>query len=158
MAFTYDPSKLSTNKIYQVRLSVGQTNQYDLIVLQDEEIEFFLSNSYDNVTDASVKAIDSMISRAGLLVDKETGQVSESASQLIDSLIKTRDDMLVSVSRNVPIHCQFTGFFEDDRKEQQDDTEIYHDGITNTSELPSTRILNGPVGPGSSPLNGSFGS
>jgi len=158
MAFTYDASQLKTNKVYQVRLNIGQTYQYDLVVLQDEEIEFFLGNSYDNVTDASVKAIDAMITRAGLMVDKETGQTQESASQLIDSLTKARDDMMVSVSRNTPIFCQFTGFFEEDRKEQQNDPEIYHDGLTNISELPETRLLNGPTGPGRSPLNGSFGS
>ena len=158
MSFTYDPAQLGSNKVYQVRLNIGQTYQYDLVTLQDEEIQFFLDNSYEKVTDASIKCLDSMITRAGLMVDRESGQLQESASQLIDALKKSRDDMLTSASRNVPIFAAFTGFFEEDRQQVQNDEEIYHDGITNISELPSTRLLNGPTGPSHSPLNGSSGS
>ncbi len=92
-----------------------------------------------------------MITRAGSLCDRETGQTAESASQLLSNLISARDDMLTSASRNVPVNAGFTGFFEADRKEQQNDDEIFHDGITNISEYPDARILNGPLvgGPGS---------
>jgi hypothetical protein len=145
MSFTYDPEQLSSSKLYQVRLSIGQTNQYDLVVLQDEEIKYFLSSSYDVVNDASIKAIDAMISRAGSFVDKQTGQTQENASQLIDNLIKLRNDILTSVARNVPIYAGFTGFLEADRIKQQEDDEIYHDGLTMRSEDPDTFLLNGPI-------------
>jgi len=154
--FTYDPTKLASNKVYQIRLNIGQTDKYDLIVLQDEEIQHFLDTNYDDTQTASVKCLDAMISRSGGLVDKETGQVSESGSQLIDSLKKLRDDMLTSVSRNTPIFAQFTGFFEEDRRKVQDDQEIYHDGLTNITESPLTRLLNGPTGPGYPGADGSF--
>ena len=158
MSWTYDPSQLSSNKIFQVRLNIGQVNQYDLITLQDEEIKHFLGNSYENITDASIKCLDSMISRAGLMVDRETGQTAESASQLLEALKKSRDDMLTSASRNTPIFAQFTGFFEEDRQEQQNDPDIYHDGLTMNSEFPETRLINVPTGPGHAPLNGSSGT
>jgi hypothetical protein len=153
--FTYDPTLLATNKVYQIRLAIGQTYKYDLIVLQDEEIQYFLDTNHADISTASIKCIDAMISRAGGLVDKETGQVSESGSQLLDSLRKLRDDLLTSVSRNTPIFAQFTGFFEEDRKAVQDDTEIYHDGLTAITENPSTRLLNGPNGPGYPGADGS---
>lgn len=145
MSFTYNPEDLAKSKLFQVRLSIGNTDEYGLVPLQDEEINFFLAQTYDHVQNASIRAIDAMINRAGVICDRETGQTQESASQLLDNLIAARDDMLTSASRNVPIHAQLTGFFEDDRQEQQNDPEIYHDGQTNISEYPDTRLLNGPV-------------
>lgn len=162
MSFTYNPKDLKTSKLFQVRLNTGNTDEYGLVPLQDEEIEFFLTQTYGRVQDASIKSLDALINRAGTLVDKETGQTQESASQLLDNLIKARNDMLTSASRNVPIHAQLTGFFEADRKEQQDDPTIFHDGQTNISEYPDARLLNGPLigGPGSPSGGGpsSFGS
>jgi len=146
VSFSYEPSKLETSTLYQVRLNIGQTGQYDLIVLDDEEINFFLKQTFDSVNAASLRAIDAMISRAGTMIDSETGQTSQNASTAIESLIRLRDDLLTSASRNVPVNCQFTGFFEEDRKEQQADPKIFHDGVYSTSESPHTQILNGPIG------------
>lgn len=145
MSFTYDVTELNSNKLYQVRLNIGNTDEYGLVVLQDEEIQHFLNTSYEHVTDASVKAIDALISRASIMCDRETGQVQESASQLIGNLQNLRDDMLNSVARNVPKFMQITGMFEDDRQTVQADNEIYHDGIDLTSEYPGTKLINGPT-------------
>jgi hypothetical protein len=136
--FTYEPSDLSTSDLYKVRLNIGNTNEYDIIVLQDEEINYILETNFDSVSDATTRCLDLMITRAGLLVDSETGQTSESLSKLLDNLIKTRNDLLNSVSRNTPIMAQFTGVFEADRKEVQNNSDVYHDGLQMTTELPGT--------------------
>jgi hypothetical protein len=129
MAFTYDPTELKDSDLFQVRLKTGQTNEFALLVLQDEEIQYFLDNNLGDVNKTAIDVLDTMISNSHSFVDKLTGQVSESQSQIIDNLIKLRDDLLRSLSRNVPEFMQFTGVFEQDRKEVHLDEDIFHDGI-----------------------------
>ena len=151
MSFSYDPEKLSSNQIYQIRLSIGNTDQYDLAGLEDEEIQFLLDRNNENIDQTIVASIDSRIAKAGGLVDKTTGQTQESASQLIDVLQKLRDDMLNSVSRHTPIYSNITGVLESERQEVINDPCIFHDGVNMQTEPPDCPILNGPLteGPGS---------
>lgn len=152
--FTYDPSQLKTNKVYQVRFKLGQTNQHSVIAVCDEEIQYALDTNYDDVTKACLDILNSQISMAGALVDKETGQVSEAQSQLLKNLIALRDDLMNSISRNVPKFMQITGIFNDDRETVDNDTEIYQDGVILDDKGPhkrlfpqSTRITHNHVGP-----------
>lgn len=151
--FTYDPSKLSTSKLYQVRFKIGQTNQHSIIAVCDEEIQYALSINYDDVGKACLDILNSQISQAGSLVDKETGQVSEAQSQLLKNLIALRDDLLNSISRNVPKYMQITGIFNDDMDTIDNDTSIYQDGVQLDDKgidkrlFPqSTRITNNHIG------------
>ena len=144
--FTYKPEELATSNLYQVRLSIGNTDEYGLLPLQDEEINFFLAKAYDKVEDASIMCINVLITKAGFLVDNETGQISESQSQLLDNLIKTRSDLMSSVFRSVPTYAGITGIDEEERAEIHNDETIFQDGFDMKSEYPGTNLFVGPIG------------
>lgn len=129
MSFSYDPTKLKTNLIYQVRLKIGQTSPYSPVAVQDEEIQFFLDLNKNDVHQTCLDVLHSQISQAAALVDKETGAVSEAQSQLLENLKRLRDDLINSISRNTPKYMQITGIFNDDRDTVDNDTEIYQDGV-----------------------------
>lgn len=126
--FTYDVTKLSSSSLYQIRLELGLTNEFSTISMQDEEILYLLDKNNNN-KDATINSVlDSLISQAAGAVDKDTGQVSEAQSQLLENLKALRDDFLNSISRNTPIHMEITGIFNKDREKVMNDSEIYHDG------------------------------
>jgi len=129
MSFSYDPTKLATDPIYQIRLKLGQTSQYSAVVVQDEEIAYFLEQNTNDQTQTCLDILNSQIAHAASLVDKETGQVSEAQSQILDNLKKLRDDLMNSISRHVPIMAGLTGVFNEDRDTVDNDTEIYQDGV-----------------------------
>ena len=129
MAFTYDPAQLSTSLLFQVRLMIGDTAEFSPVVLQDEEINYFLEQSVNHVIQAAVDSVNSQISRASVLVDSETGQLSESRSQIITNLQKLRDDLMGSIARNVPTMAGFGGIDLDDMESIDKDDSIYQDGV-----------------------------
>jgi len=129
MSFTYDPSKLKTEPVYQVRLKLGQTSPYSPVALQDEEIKYFLDENVNDVHKTCLDLLNTQISQAASLVDKETGQVSEAQSQLLKNLKALRDDLMNSISRNTPCYMQFTGIDNDDRDSVDNDETIYQDGV-----------------------------
>jgi hypothetical protein len=139
--FSYDPAELANNKIYQVRFKLGQTNQHSVVAVFDEEIQFALDSNYDDVTKACLDILNGQISKAGSLVDKETGQVSEAQSQLLKNLIALRDDLINSISRNVPKYMQWTGVFNEDKNAVDNDTEIYQDGAILDDKGTSFRLM-----------------
>lgn len=129
MSFTYDPSKLKTNLVYQVRLKIGQTNEYSPVAVQDEEISYLLEENSNDVNQTCIDLLNSQISSAASFVDKQTGQVSEAQSQILKNLKILRDDLINSISRNVPKFMGITGVFNEDRDTVDNDTEIYQDGV-----------------------------
>lgn len=129
MSFSYNPSELSTSPIYQVRLQIGQTNEYSPVVVQDEEIQYFLDQNFQVVKNAALDVLNSQISMAASLVDKETGQISEAQSQILKNLKILRDDLLNSVSRNTPTYMAITGIDNVDRDDIDNDETIYQDGV-----------------------------
>ena len=136
MSFTYDPDQLKTSLLFQVRLKTGQTNPNSLLVLSDEEINYYLDESGNSVQQTSVDVLNSLISRSHELVDKTTGQVSESQSQIMDNLIRLRDDILNSLSRATPSLMQFTGVFIEDMDTISEDAELFHDGVRRKDKGP----------------------
>ncbi len=150
MSYTYDPSKLSSSKLYQVRLNIGDTISTAMATLQDEEIQYFLDTNYQDVNTASIKSIDARISKASNLADSTTGQVQISLSQLIDNLTKLRYDFLTSASRNTPKYAQITGVDEDDREKVIGDDSVYQDGLNMVTEPTWAQLLNGPIDSGPS--------
>ncbi len=145
MAWTYDVTELYKNDLYKIRLQAGDTDQYSPVTLQDEEINYFYEAEYKDLNKTAISCLNAQINKAGRLVDSETGQVSESLSQLIDGLIKQRDDMLTSVARHTPKYCQITGYLNSDRAEIQNNDKIYNDGLNLITEYPGITVVPGPV-------------
>lgn len=152
MSFTYDPSKLSTDKLYQVRFGIGDTEEYAIASLADEEINYLLNKNNEHVDKTILEAVDARINKASGLVDKTTGQTQESASQLIDNLKKFRDSVLTSMLRATPVFTEVTGVIESDRQKVHKDCEIFQDGMDIQSEVPNAHLLNGPISKGAGGL------
>ncbi len=128
MSFTYDAAELGTSKLYQVRFCAGLTTQNLPVNMQDEEILFLLSQNMENVNNTCIQVFDRVITDASYMVNRTTGQVSEDLSDLLDNLIRRRDD-LISGLGNVAINLQATGVDSDEYEEGQDDTTVYNDGV-----------------------------
>ena len=87
MSFTYDPVNLATSELFQVRLEIGNVAEHDIVSMQDEEINYIISKVSTNVDltpeqivqQSASLCFDTLITRAGYLLDSESGQVSESA-------------------------------------------------------------------------------
>jgi hypothetical protein len=77
MAWTYDPVNLAESKTHQVRFKLGDTVESDAL-LQDEEIDFLLQQTGNDVLRASIQGCLSIISVLSGLVDFRVGPYSES--------------------------------------------------------------------------------
>jgi len=109
MAWSYDPN-LPT-KTDEVRLIIGDTDIDDQL-LQDEEIEYFLEQSQDSVTQASIKAVMAIIAKLSRKVDKSVGEAKLSLSQQIEHYQKLLDNlksnMIVTPEFETPPDAFFT--------------------------------------------------
>ena len=90
MAWSYDPN-LSTKKD-EVRLIIGDTDIDDQL-LQDEEIEYFLEQTQNSVTQASIKAVMAIIAKLSRKVDKSVGEAKLSLSQQIEHYRRLLSDL-----------------------------------------------------------------
>ena len=84
MAWTYNPNCLSISKKDQVRFKLGDTVEADGL-LQDEEIEFLLTQAGGDVLQASVQGCASIISLLSGIVDFKIGPYSESQSNRLNA-------------------------------------------------------------------------
>lgn len=84
MSWSYNPETLKDDKKDQVRLKLGDTDESDAL-LQDEEILFLLEQSNDNVLKASVQGCLLIISKLSGLVDFKVGPYSESQGDRLKS-------------------------------------------------------------------------
>ena len=141
MSFSYDPSKLKTHPVYQIRLKTGQTNEYSPVAVQDEEILYLLEENNNDIGQTCIDLLNAQISKSASFVDKETGQVSEAQSQILKNLKILRDDLINSISRNVPTFMGITGIFNEDRDTVDNDSEIYQDGVKLTDKGPSKLLF-----------------
>ena len=62
MAFTYDPSALDTEPLYEVRFIIGDT-AIDKPLLDDEEIEYYLAKYDDAVQMTAVKCCEAIAAK-----------------------------------------------------------------------------------------------
>lgn len=93
MAWNYDPTDLETDLVSQVRLRIGDTVASDP-QLQDEEIEFFLSSSGDDVLRASLRAVNALIAKASSEISGYTlGPYSESSTNKINNWRAVQQDL-----------------------------------------------------------------
>lgn len=79
MSWSYDFTKLATSKKDQVRFKCGDTDP-DYAYIPDEVIEFLLTENNDNVLNAAIKAVESIIRTLASQVDYKIGPESVSAS------------------------------------------------------------------------------
>lgn len=108
MAWTYDPSKLSTSKRDQVRFKLGDTVEADGL-LQDEEIDFLLEQAGGDVLRASIQGCQSIISFLSSFVDFKIGPYSESQGSRLNAYQILYRQLLAQVARmNPPIAEQPT--------------------------------------------------
>tara|TARA_R110002020_G_scaffold213427_1_gene420234 strand:+ start:33513 stop:33953 length:441 start_codon:yes stop_codon:yes gene_type:complete len=137
MSFSYDPTKLD-EPINQMRFKLGLTTPNTPVGLEDEEIQFCLDQNDGNVAQACLDCLDSLITSASMLVDRTTGQVSEALSQLLDNLLRRRDDLISSLA-NVPILLHVTGVDSCEYEDGQLDETVYHDDIQMENIKPNSQ-------------------
>lgn len=77
MAFSYNPDQLGSSKKDQVRFLLGDTNEADAL-LKDEEIMFLLAQNSNDIIKTATKACASIIASLSSLVDFTVGPYSES--------------------------------------------------------------------------------
>jgi hypothetical protein len=126
---------LDSNPVYQVRFCAGLTTQEVPVNLQDEEIEFLLTQNMNNVHNTCVQVFDRVITEASYMVNRTTGQVSEDLSDLLANLIRRRDDLIAGLG-NVPSTLHATGMDSTEYTDGQSDTSVYNDGL-NAVDRPS---------------------
>lgn len=136
MSFTYDIDNLATDLISQIRFKTGLTSPNSLLQIQDEEIQYLLDTYNNDVNKTCLDVLNSLITRVDEFVDKTTGQVSEARSQLLDNLIRLRDDIQNSISRSTPCFMQFTGVFTEDMNTINCDEDLFHDGVRRENQGP----------------------
>lgn len=102
MAWTYDPTDLDTStaggRLNSVRLLIGDTQTQDQ-QLQDEEIQFGLSENVDNVYSTSVWCANTLASKFARLVDVE---LDGALSQKYSSLSSQYRSLATSLSQQAP--------------------------------------------------------
>lgn len=79
MSWSYDPATLATSELYQVRFLVGDTNESDPL-LQDEEINYLLSIN-QTVVATAIACCERISATFARLVDHRLGPLSVSNSQ-----------------------------------------------------------------------------
>ena len=132
MSFTYDESNLSTDKITQVRLATGQTE--DDGGISDEVIQYMLSLNDDQVPPTNVDVLKNLLVQASQMYDKTTGNVSESQSQIykqLKSLLTSAEQGLLAQA--VPTGMHFGGLDALEFEERNLDNSVYQ-GFQNTND------------------------
>lgn len=108
MAWTYEPSKLSDSPLMQARLLLGDTNEEDQL-MQDEEIQFYLNSSGYDINRAAIKCIDVALSRIAAIPEYSLGPYRESLGNRIAFLNGLRDRLnKTEVQMNAPLSHDIT--------------------------------------------------
>ena len=103
MSWSYDPALLLDSKKDQVRFKLGDTNP-DSPVLEDEEIDFLLVQSGDDVLRATISACDGIISKISSIPDFRIGPYSESQGNRLSAYRSLRATLTAQLARlNAPI-------------------------------------------------------
>ena len=85
MSFSYDPATITINKVHEVRFLIGQTDEFNNYI-EDEEISYLLGKDSNKVDVAKYNAARAILAKSALFFDRTTGQVTESMSQLYTNL------------------------------------------------------------------------
>lgn len=79
MSWSYDPTKLKDSPIDQIRLLIGDTDEGDPL-LQDEEIQFYINQFPNDINRAALASVNVIITRICSTPDYTLGPYSESNS------------------------------------------------------------------------------
>ena len=92
MSWTYDVETLADSLKDQIRLKIGDTDP-DAPLLEDEEINFFITNKEPSLLLATLDCLNVCIMRISNLPDYKLGPYSESHTSRLKYLTALRDDI-----------------------------------------------------------------
>ena len=124
MSFSYDEANLATDKVTQVRLATGQTE--DDGGISDEVILYMLSLNDEEVPPTIVDVLKNLLVQASQMYDKTTGDVSESQSQIykqLKSLLTSAEQGLLASP--IPSGLHFGGLDSIEFEERNLDNSVY---------------------------------
>lgn len=117
MGWTYSVEDLATDPMMQVRLLIGDTNENDQ-QMQDEELAHFLLTE-GSTNSAASQAAYSLAARYARKADKKMGDLSINYSKVSENYRKLAEQLIATgVSYAVPTAG---GVYKDDRNRAQDD-------------------------------------
>lgn len=102
MSWTYDPTQLKDSPLMQVRLMLGDTDEEDPL-MEDEEIQYYIDGS-GSTTVAAIKCIDTALARIAAVPEYKLGPYQESTGNrvaFLNSLRKQLEDE--STKYNAPL-------------------------------------------------------
>lgn len=79
MSFSYDPSMLETNPVYQMRLRMGDTDK-ETHQFEDEELNFFLKENNGQVLTSCIAGITALLPRLSASTGFTVGPYTERGS------------------------------------------------------------------------------
>lgn len=103
MSWSYDPSKLKDSPKDQVRLLIGDTEEDDPL-LQDEEIQFYLDQHPNDIKRCSLECVNVIITRICNTPDYTLGPYSESNANRLKAFQTLQQDLSAQVvGYNAPL-------------------------------------------------------
>jgi hypothetical protein len=103
MAWTYDPAKLNDSPKDQIRLLIGDTNENEQL-LQDEEIQFYIDQCPNDVNRAALVCVNVIITRICSTPDYTLGPYSESNGNRLKAFQFIRDELDAKITGyNAPL-------------------------------------------------------
>lgn len=124
MAFTYDPANLASSLKDQVRLKIGDTETVKVAyqLLQDEEIEFILSESSDNILVASIECVKNIIGKLSKVADQKTGDIATWFTKRCNEFRELLKILMIEYATNYGV-AYAGGISIEDKQEQESDTD-----------------------------------
>lgn len=100
MSWTYDPTQLKDSPLMQVRLVLGDTDEDDPL-MENEEIQFYLDEAGD-VNHASIRCIDTALARIAAIPEYKLGPYQEKTENRITFLTSLRKRLEDEVAMYCP--------------------------------------------------------
>lgn len=100
MSWTYDPTQLNESPLMQIRLILGDTDESDPL-MQNEEIQFYI-DSLGDVNRASIECIDAALARIASIPDYKLGPYQESTDNRVAYLNKRRAQLEEELTKYCP--------------------------------------------------------
>lgn len=100
MSWSYDPTQLKDSPLMQVRLMLGDTDENDPL-MQDEEIEFYIEES-GSVNNTVLRCIDTALARIAAIPDYQLGPYQESMGNRIAFLNNLRKQIEDEATKYCP--------------------------------------------------------
>lgn len=123
MAWTYTPNGASTSDKDQVRFLIGDTNT-DKQLLQDEEINYALDQSSDNIYKAAALSAESIAMKLATYVDERVDvfEVSQTSARA-NVYYKLAEELSEKAKKNVQLSPYAGGISKSDKETVADDTD-----------------------------------